>query len=431
MALPAAVKSGAITEADLDRALTNLFRVRFRLGEFDPIAVQPYRNLSVSSINTPAHQQLAYEAAQQGIVLLKNDGTLPLSQSVNTVAMIGPNANNTWVMQGNYYGDAPYIITPTAGLQRQGLQVSYQEGCKMNSGDKSGFAAAEKAAKSADATVLVVGLDQSQESEGHDRDSIALPGVQNDLITAVAAAASGPVIVVVMSGGCVDLTAVKNNSAVHAILYTGYPSQSGGDALADVLLGKFNPAGRLTQTWYPASFTDAVSMFDMGMRPSASSPGRGYRFYTGPTVYTFGSGLSYTTFKYEWATAPAAGLTVSAGEFGVAGDRSWLQAKVTTSFSVTVTNTGKIAGDDVVLAFVTPPGAGTDGQPLKQLIGFERVHLKPGQSQSIFFSLRDVDIARPASKLTWSHVPGTYTITIGTSHTSSGPINATTSVIVA
>jgi len=194
-------------------------------------------------------------------------------------------------MQGNYNGVAPYLISPQQGLQTalgSDVKIDYVAGCDIDSKDTSGFSAAETAAAGADATVVMVGMTQAQESEGHDRTSIDLPGVQHEFISKVADAANGkPVIVVVMSGGAVDISQERNNDKVNGILFVGYPGQSGGTAIAETLVGTNNPAGRLTQTFYYSNFTDDVSMFDMNMRPNETSgyPGRTHRFFTGRTVY--------------------------------------------------------------------------------------------------------------------------------------------------
>ena len=193
-------------------------------------------------MNTKEHQALALDAARQGIVLLKNDnGNLPLSATTaKTVAVIGPNGNATTTMQGNYYGQAPYLISPMQGVQSY-TSASFTFGCGIASNDTSGFAAATAAAAAADAVVMVMGLDQTQEREGHDRDIVSLPGVQAQLIEQVAAAAKSPITVVLMCGGPVDMTAANANPKVGSILWVGYPGQSGGQAMADVIFGAVNP----------------------------------------------------------------------------------------------------------------------------------------------------------------------------------------------
>ena len=185
-------------------------------------------------------------------------------------------------------------------------------------------------------------------------------------------------------------------------------------AVATVIFGQYNPGGRLPITFYPASYVDAVSMFDMQMRPSATNPGRTYKFYTGQAVYEFGTGLSYTTFAYSWSNDTA----ISSFSIGtlLKNNNNNHETRVTVrNFRVNVTNTGSMAGDDVVLAFVTPPQVPQNGQtpPIKQLFGFERVHLNVNETAEVFFALNTdalLSIARDGSK--WLH-PGLYCITIG------------------
>jgi hypothetical protein len=306
-------------------------------------------------IDTPAHQQLALEASQQGYVLLENNNSrLPLSvSSVKTVAMIGPNSNAEGTMQGNYNGKAPYLISPVQGMSTY-TNVTLAMGCKdVACGDTSGFDDATKAATSADVAVVVIGIDQTQESEGHDRTSIALPGHQNDLVAAVAKAAKQPIVVVVMTGGAVDLATVRATPNVGAVVWCGYPGQSGGQAMADVLFGTYNPGGRLPYTIYPAAFTN-TSMFDRHMRPNATTgnPGRTYRFYTGQAVYEYGSGLSYTTFTYSNTTAQMAIPRKVVDDYLVSdeGTHRYYRGglKEADHITITVKNTGTVAGTDVV-----------------------------------------------------------------------------------
>jgi hypothetical protein len=367
------------------------------------MADQAYTGIGVDAINTPASQQLALEAAQQSMVLLQNNGALPLDASaIQSVAVIGPNGNMTSTMQANYYGTAPFLISPVQGIQSYVKSVTYTAGCAIDSQDTSGFAAAEAAAKAADAVVMIMGIDQTIEREGHDRDNITLPGVQSDLIKAVAAAATGPVIVVFASGSSLDVSDVKGNSDVHAMVWAGYPGQAGGQALADVIFGAYNPGGRLPVTWYPAEYANQVSMFDMRMRPSSDTPGRTYRFYTGEPVFPMGHGLSYTTFSYDWQPAELSALDRPLASVQASLDAALAEGTISLSlltspevggFNVTVTNTGKVAGSDAVIAYMTPPGAGTGGAPLKYVIGFDRVFLEPGESTWVWFPVHITDIS--------------------------------------
>ena len=264
----------------------------------------PWSGWGEEVVNTAAHQALAKEAADQSITLLKNQAnTLPLAAKTRAgagmrVAVMGRNANATANMLGNYFGTAPYLISPLEGLGHY-AKTSYNDGASIPS------AVAEVA--HVDAVVLVVGLlsdcslngkrahgsacdgGRSDEAEGHDRTSLLLPGTQNTLIAEVSAAAAKqrkPVVLVIMSGGPLDVTAAKMDKNVGAIVWCGYPGQSGGLAVADVLFGTTNPAGRLTLTWYPESFTKQAKITDMGMRPNplTHNPGRSYRCLAIPSA---------------------------------------------------------------------------------------------------------------------------------------------------
>eukprot|EP01088_Endostelium_zonatum_P017320 TRINITY_DN5050_c0_g1_i2.p1 TRINITY_DN5050_c0_g1~~TRINITY_DN5050_c0_g1_i2.p1 ORF type:complete len:434 (-),score=89.62 TRINITY_DN5050_c0_g1_i2:47-1348(-) len=401
-----------VSKTYIDRALTNLFMVQFRLGIFDPVEVQPYKKIPVSVINSPEHQQLALDAARQGIVLLKNEGRypLPLDRSrIRTVAVLGPNAMATTTMQGNYYGNAPYLISPVAGISRYAT-VRYAKGCEIDSGDTSGFAAACAEAKSSDATVLVVGIDQSIEREGHDRTHISFPGVQSSFITQMAeCSANKPFIVVVMSGGPVDLSEPKKNNKIYSMLWVGYPGQSGGQAIADVLFGAYNPGGRLSSTVYQADYINEISMFDMNMRPNTTthSPGRTYRFFTGQPVYEFGHGLSYTTFLYRFSLEEAKEIKMKEVRDGVKKN------KVVGSYDINVKNIGHRGGSDVVLAFVSGQDAGRNGNPIKSLVDFERIYLEPGQNKTVVLSLRARDLTRVLESGKRIVEPGMWTLAVG------------------
>ncbi|CAF1715895.1 unnamed protein product [Brassica napus] len=238
-----AVKKGLLTENDINLALTNTITVQMRLGMFDG-NLGPYANLGPRDVCTPIHQHLALEAAHQGIVLLKNDGrSLPLSPTRHrTVAVIGPNSDVTETMIGNYAGwKACAYTTPLQGISKY-ARTLHQAGCSgVACAGNQGFGAAEMAAREADATVLVMGLDQSIEAETRDRTGLLLPGYQQDLVTRVAQASKGPVILVLLSGGPIDVSLAKNNPRVAAIIWAGYPGQAGGAAIADIIFGAVNP----------------------------------------------------------------------------------------------------------------------------------------------------------------------------------------------
>ncbi|CAM6007271.1 unnamed protein product [Sphagnum balticum] len=404
-----AIGVGKVNSSRVDAALYNLFLVRMRLGMFDGPTNQTYGSLGPGDVCSDAHQELAVEAARQGIVLLKNrNQTLPLCRGgQTTLAVIGPNANASHVMLGNYAGVPCKYITPLQGLVLLGIgdydKVHYAPGCLDTAcADVDHIPHATEVASRADAVVLVVGLTQEQEAESHDRKTLLLPGHQQALISAVAGSVlpGRPVVLVVMSGGPVDISFAKADSRIQSILWVGYPGQAGGQAITEIIFGDHNPGGRLPVSWYPEKYTH-IDMADMRMRPDNSSgyPGRTYRFHTGPMIYPFGYGLSYTTFAHQFASAPSA-VTVPSLQEQMCGsdggssgkrlcsekDRGTCKNSMFT-VSVIVQNLGDRGGNHQVLLFSSPPRAGVNGAPLKQLLDFQSVYLSPGAQRELVFSI--------------------------------------------
>lgn len=237
-----AVQKQLLMESDVDGALTNTITVQMRLGMFDG-SRHPYAKLGPEDVCTASHQKLALQAARQGIVLLKNDGpALPLSQQrLGSVAVIGPNSDATVTMIGNYAGVPCGYTSPLQGIGKYARTI-HNEGCVGVGCEKDDlFGGAIEAASKADATVLVMGLNQSIEAEFVDRVGLLLPGRQQELVTKVAAASKGPVVLVLMSGGPLDVSFAQNDPKIGAILWAGYPGQAGGAAIADVIFGAHNP----------------------------------------------------------------------------------------------------------------------------------------------------------------------------------------------
>jgi hypothetical protein len=400
-----AVQQGKITEKDIDKVLTNLFAVRMRLGHFDgdPRGISPYGSLGAADVCTAEHRNLELEAAQDGIVLLKNDrGILPVNRAaVGSVAAIGHNANDPAALIGNYFGPRCETTTPLKGMQAYVRDVRFLAGCDSAACGHAATGQAAVLAGSADYTVLFMGLSQKQESEGLDRTSLLLPGQQQSLITAVAAASKRPVILVLLTGGPVDVTFAQSNPKIGAILWAGYPGQAGGLAISRILFGDHNPSGRLPVTWYPNEFTK-VSMTDMRMRadPSTGFPGRSYRFYNGRTVYKFGYGLSYSNFTRRLVASSGkysapdmsllAGLTPTSKDTGSYYHVDDIGAdgceKLKFPAEVEVQNHGPMDGKHSVLMFLRWPNA-TDGRPTSQLIGFQGRHIKAGEKVSVIFDV--------------------------------------------
>lgn len=258
-----AVNLSKVEESVVDQALIYNYIVLMRLGFFDgDPKSQPFGNLGPSDVCTNDHQSLALDAAKQGIVLLDNDGALPLSSnSTATLAVIGPNANATEVMISNYAGIPCGYTSPLEGLQKYVSTVTYEPGCgNVKCSDETLVEAATKAAAAVDAVVVVVGLDQSIEAEGLDRVNLTLPGYQEKLVMEVANATEGTVILVVMSAGPIDVSFAKNNSKIGGILWVGYPGQAGGDAIAQVIFGDYNPGNFFASFFFP-SFNDALKNY--------------------------------------------------------------------------------------------------------------------------------------------------------------------------
>ncbi|XP_057786037.1 probable beta-D-xylosidase 7 [Salvia miltiorrhiza] len=399
-----AVEKNKVSEGDIDRALSNLFFIRMRLGLFngDPRQLE-YGSINGSYVCSKEHQDLALQAAQSGIVLLKNDGALlPLSKnSTNSLAIIGPNANTSDTFVGNYEGYPCKSITILQALENlYSITTKFDQGCDFANCTSVSTDKAVAIAKEADHVVLVMGLDQTLEREKLDRLELGLPGYQEDLITAVAAAAKRPVVLVLLCGGPVDISFAKQNPKIASILWAGYPGEAGGVAVAQTLFGDNNPGGKLPVTWYPKEFSK-VAMTDMRMRPDPSQgyPGRTYRFYTGPKVYEFGYGLSYTNYTYKFVSVSHDSLFLNGSLYVDAVKRSESSQSISisklgsnacksikVSAQVRVTNHGDMAGKHPMLLFVRSNNT-KSGDTARQLVGFKTVRLSPGKTKDLGFDM--------------------------------------------
>lgn len=530
-----AVQQGYLSVSALDRALVRLFTARIRLGMLDPHSGGPYGHVPASELNSPAHRALALRLAEESMVLLKNDGVLPLKPAVRRIAVVGPLADQTAVLLGNYTGKPTHTVSVLEGLKaafphadityvpgtqflanrgtavpasvlttpggKPGLEADYGSGPPFarpapilsriepgvnldaadlpsqvqghsplsvrwtgylrpqNSGEyligirSSGFAgvtlggehflmtyggadtgevhlqkgmrerltvtyggrpgeapqaqlfwapvnnqpdpAAVAAARHADAVIAVVGLTSLLEGEqmpvhypgfrGGDRTRLALPEPEEALLQAVAKTGK-PLIVVLLNGSALAVPWAKAHAS--AILEAWYPGEEGGAAIARTLSGLSDPGGRLPLTFYR-------SAHQLPNFQSYSMKGRTYRYFKGRPLWPFGYGLSYTTFQYADLTLP----------------RAPLQAGKALDAAVRVTNTGKVAGDEVVqlyLKFPDEPGA-----PSKALRGFRRIHLAPGASRIVRFHLSPRDLSMVTESGRIIVAPGAYTVSIG------------------
>jgi beta-glucosidase len=392
------IKDGLLTEADIDAALRGKFRTVIRLGLLDPPSMVPYSGIGSAGEPEPwtteKHKIVALDVARESVVLLKNaNGFLPLNRSaIKSIAVIGPRAGE--VLVDLYGGPYSYAITPLQGIKNKvgpGIAINY---AASNEND-----AAVKAARSSDVAVVVVGnhptcgvtnpaemfnldvsskpcADRGEGREGRDRLSIDLS--QEELIRQVYAANPKTVVVLVSSFPYAINWTQQN---VPAILHMTHASQEQGTALADVLFGDYNPAGRLNQTW-PRSLDQLPPMMDYDIRH-----GRTYMYFKGEPLYPFGYGLSYTTFRYSKLRFSSARLPMNGG----------------ITVSVNVKNTGRRRGDEVVQLYVEHPQSKVE-RPRKELRGFQRVTLAPNETRTVRIPLKAESLAW------WNERPGRFEV---------------------
>lgn len=424
-----ALEAGLLRKPVIHKALKKLFRVQMRLGMFEK-GGQPFADITPKMIDTPAHRQLALEAARQAVVLLKNENaTLPLNPgtfSSNDVplALIGPHFNASEVLLGNYQGIPSHIVTPLEGIAKYTAHVTHALGCKVSGEKVPDFDDADQVATSAAQVILFVGLDQTQEREEIDRAHLELPGFQNELIELVLRKAKKPIVLVIISGGGVNLAAYKNHPKVGAIIFAGYLGQAGGQAIADVLFGAYNPSGKLTQMFYTGEFAKQVSIYDMNMRPTpeTGNPGRTYRFLSNYdlVVYPISAGLSYTEFQIEWHnSAPTTFLDVELVKQALLQSNSGDDASKpapTFPLNITITNVGKVDGEYAVTIFTYPPDGGTEGHPICYLSAFDRTPLlKPQEKAHFHFDIPIKTFALANAQGEWEAVEGTWHFQLDTS----------------
>ena len=376
-------QKGLISEAIIDRSVKRLFKARFLLGMFDPFEEVPFNAIPYAVVNSPAHQALALETARESMVLLKSEGVLPLDRaSIGCIAVIGPKADDELVLRGNYFGAPAQASTIFAGIRERagdGINVRYAPGCDLTTDSKALFAEAVSLAEASDVAVVVLGLSQLFEGEegqeegnqpgerSHgDRTSLALPGMQEELLKAIHATGK-PVILVLLNGSAVAINWAQAN--LPAILEAWYPGQAGGLAVGDVLFGDYNPGGRLPVTFYQSE-DDLPAFEDYAMH------GRTYRYFEGKCLYPFGYGLSYSSFVFEK-------LRLMAPQ---------LQKDETQLVEFTVRNTSELGGYEVAQVYVSDVEASVP-VPHYTLVGFEKVYLRPGEAKTLKFEITPDQLA--------------------------------------
>ncbi|CAN0922632.1 Probable beta-D-xylosidase 7 [Linum grandiflorum] len=424
-----AVEQGKLPVSQIDRALLNLFSLRMRLGLFngDP-KEQVFGNIGPDQVCSQEHQMLALEVARNGIVLLKNSARLlPLPKSESrSLAVIGPNADAGQTLLGNYAGPPCTLITPLQGLRAYVKDTTYFQGCDNVHCLSADIKQAVKIAQGADHVILVMGLDQTIEREEVDRMDLVLPGMQQELITSIARAAKNPVVLVLLSGGPIDVSFAKYNKKIGSILWAGYPGQAGGTALAEIIFGDHNPGGRLPVTWYPQAFVK-VPMTDMRMRPESSTsyPGRTYRFYKGRSVFEFGHGLSYSKYSYKLKHVSQNKLYLNQSSSMSVDKSDSVQLTLVSNLGaefcerseftvrVGVENQGEMAGKHPVLLFARQGRRG-DGRPRKQLVGFKSVVLSAGEKGEVEFQVSPCEhLSRANENGVMIIEQGTHFLTVG------------------
>jgi beta-glucosidase len=373
------VHDGALPEADLDRAVRSVLRVKFALGLFDHPFIDP--SLNAREHRSPAHLAVSLQSARESMTLLKNENQLlPLSKATRRIAVIGPNGNMA------RYGDYEHTSNGLHISMLQGIRellphatVTFDEGKNI----------LEAVAKAKDAEVVIMGLGEKHgiSGEGFDRSNLGLPGNQEQLLEAIVATGK-PVVLVLENGRPLTIDWAKKH--VPAILEAWYPGELGGQAIAETLFGDNDPGGHLTIT-FPQTVGQLPDYYN-------TDPSRvyGYIDCNGKPLFPFGFGLSYTTFSFDH-------LAVQPPVPGGKGD-----IRVT----VDVTNTGNRAGDEVAQLYMREDVSSVE-TPRRQLEGFSRIHLMPGQMKSVTFQVEPAQLAVWNVEGKWAIEPGNYTAWVG------------------
>ncbi|CZT04243.1 related to xylan 1,4-beta-xylosidase [Rhynchosporium agropyri] len=399
---------GKLNETTVDRSLQRMYEALIKVGYFDGANAE-HASLGWSDVNTPETQKLVLQSTVDGIVMLKNDGTLPLSLAKGgSVAMVGFWANASDQLQGAYSGVAPYLRTPVDAAIAMGLKAFNTSGPILQGTNETDTWTADAldAASKAEYILYFGGLDRSAAEEGTDRTSLEWPSAQLALIAKLAAL--GKPMVVVQLGHPADNTPLLENKGVNAILWASWPGQEGGTAVMEIIRGLKSPAGRMPVTHYPANYT-ALPMTDMNLRPSASSPGRTYRWYAN-AIQPFGFGLHYTTFKASFSTKD---IKLDIQELLKESQHKGVQNPDTYALqplSITVTNNGNRTSDFVTLVFVTSE-AGPKPHPLKTLASYGRLRdIAPKKTATIKLQWTLGSLARHDEQGNTVLYPGNYTL---------------------
>jgi len=410
--LKEAVEKGYISEASIDVSVKRLFTARIKLGLFDPASLVSYSSIKPTEYDTEENRQLARKVARESIVLLKNDkSTLPLAKKIKSIAIIGPYADEVPVLLGNYNGTPSHPVTILQGIKNRAgkTKISYAVGVEAPekiAKDSTKNLLKEQlendaiaVAKKAEVIIFVGGISSDLEGEempvkvdgfkGGDRTHMNIPQSQQQLLEKLHALGK-PLILVLTNGSALSVNWAQQH--IPAIVDCWYPGEEGGNAVADVLFGDYNPAGRLPVTFYKS--TDDLPPFD-----DYSMKGRTYRYFEGEPLYTFGFGLSYTKFDYS----------------NISVDTKQVSDRENIKLKVKVKNAGSYAGDEVVQVYFKQPES-VVGKPLQSLVAFQRVSFKKGESKEISFEIPVSQLRHFDSKLgSYVIAKGSYELLIGAS----------------
>ncbi len=402
------VKDGKVSMATLDDRVRDVLRVKFLVGIFDHPYVED-AGYAEKIANSPEHQQVALRAARESIVLLKNDrNILPLSKDIHSIAVIGPNADDDSLTRYRYGPNGVKGTTVLEGIKNklgERVKVNYAKGCNatndnwpetevlpepLTQKEKEEIDKAVEAAKTSDVAVVVLGDSTKTVGETQSRTSLDLPGRQLDLVQAVYATGK-PVIVVLINGRPMSINWV--NKYVPGILEAWFPGAQGGTAIADVLFGDYNPGGKLTVT-----FPKTVGQIPYNFPTKPNAQWEGEKTRVNGALYFFGHGLSYTKFAYS-------NLKITPAQ-----QRN--QGNVLVSFDVK--NSGSRAGDEVVQLYTHQLVTSVTTYE-KNLRGFERIHLEPGETKAITFTLKPEDLSLWNRQMQFVVEPGKFKVMIGSS----------------
>ena len=389
-----AMKQGLLTELDIDASLAINLEVLMKLGWFDKQDKTAFAQLGEKDINNEAGRQLARKTAAQSMVLLKNsNNTLPLSKNLQRILVTGPNADDINVLLANYNGNSGNMVTVLEGITSavsSSTVIYHNRGCDLTD---TVLQNVHWMTGEADAVVAVMGLSPLLEGEngdaylsqaGGDKKDISFPYAQLKYLQQLREKTKKPLVVVITAGSAIELKEVEK--IADAVLLAWYPGEQGGNAVADILFGKVNPAGRLPVTFYQSN-NDLPAFDDYSMK------GRTYRYFNGEVQHPFGFGLSYTSFDYN-------GLVVSSSSSGY-------------SFHFSIKNTGNLIGDEVPQLYVRRVNAGA-GEPIKQLKDFKRVSITSGKAVKVNLQLKISELEYfDEQKGKWLIYPGEYEIMIG------------------